>query len=305
MSVPATVPASVSTSAPVTVRDAVDSVRSSLSEAGIAVPRLEARLLVGHALGGGAEAVVGDPQRPLTGDQRSRLDAALARRVLREPLAYILGGREFWSLPFRVTADTLVPRPETETLVEAALAWAGERRSGDAAMRILDLGTGSGCLLLALLSELPGAWGVGVDLSAAALAVARDNADALGLARRACFAAGDWASALGGGFDLVVANPPYIADAELPGLAPEIVRFEPRLALAGGADGLAAYRVIAPRLRRLVAPGGAAFLEVGAGQAPEVAAMLSGHGFQGVDIKTDLAGVGRCLRAVAGEFDGR
>ena len=223
----------------------------------------------------------------------------------REPLAYILGSREFWSLPIRVTADTLVPRPETETLVEAALAWVEERRVGEAETRILDLGTGSGCLLLAMLSELPRAWGMGVDLSASALAVARDNADTLELAHRACFAVGDWGSALGGEFDLVITNPPYIVDAELPALAPEIVRFEPRLALAGGADGLAAYREIAPQLRRLLAPGGAAFLEVGAGQAPPVAAMLTANGLQGVDIKTDLAGVGRCLRAVAGNSRGR
>jgi release factor glutamine methyltransferase len=291
-------------SAFVSIRAAVDGVWSSLSEAGVDVPRLEARLLVGHVLGVGAEVLVGDPQRPLTGDQRSRLDGLLARRVRREPLAHILGGREFWSLPIRVTADTLVPRPETETLVEAALEWVGERLAGAAELRILDLGTGSGCLLLALLSELPRAFGVGVDLSAAALAVARDNADALGLACRAGFVGGDWGSALGGGFDLVVANPPYVADGELTALAPEIVRFEPRLALAGGADGLAAYRAIAPQLPRLLAPGGAAFLEVGAGQAPSVAAMLAGHGLQDVDIKTDLAGVGRCLRAVAGEFRG-
>jgi release factor glutamine methyltransferase len=290
---------------PITIGGAVDCVRSSLSAAGIAVPRLEARLLVGHVLGGGVEAVVGDPQRPLTGDQQSRLDALTERRVWREPLAYILGNREFWSLPIRVTADTLVPRPETETLVEAVLAWVEEHRGGEAEMRILDLGTGSGCLLLALLSELPHAWGVGVDLSAAALAVARDNAEALGLARRACFAVGDWGGGLGGGFDLVVANPPYVSDAELATLAPEIVRFEPRLALAGGADGLAAYRAIAPQLRRLLVPGGAAFLEVGAGQATRVSAMLAGHGLQGVDFKTDLAGVGRCLWAVAGDSHGR
>jgi release factor glutamine methyltransferase len=291
--------------ASVSICAAVNGVWSSLSEAGIDIPRLEARLLVGHVLGVGAEALVGDPERPLTRDQRSQLEALLARRVWREPLAYILGGREFWSLPIRVTADTLVPRPETETLVEAALGWLGERRAGAAELRILDLGTGSGCLLLALLSELPRAFGVGVDLSAAALAVARENADALGLASRAGFVGGDWGSALGGGFDLVVANPPYVADGELTTLAPEIVRFEPRLALAGGADGLAAYRAIAPQLPRLLAPGGAAFLEVGAGQASSVAAMLAGHGLQDVDIKTDLAGVGRCLRAVAGESRGR
>jgi len=287
---------------PITIGGAVDGVRSSLSAAGIAVPRLEARLLVGHVLGGGVEAVVGDPQRPLTRDQQSRLDALTARRVWREPLAYILGNREFWSLPIRVTADTLVPRPETETLVEAVLAWVEARRGGEAETRILDLGTGSGCLLVALLSELPRARAVGVDLSAAALAVARDNAEALGLARRASFAVGDWGNAFTGGFDLVVANPPYVRDAELATLAPEIVRFEPRLALDGGTDGLAAYRAIVPQLRRLLVPGGAAFLEVGAGQAPPVAAMLAGHGMQDVDIKTDLAGVGRCLWGVASDF---
>ena len=291
-------------STPVTVRAAVESTRDSLSAAGIALPWLEARLLVGHVLGGGTEAVVRDPQRPLTGDQQSRLDSMLGRRVWREPLAYILGSREFWSLPIRVTADTLVPRPETETLVEAALAWVKGRRAGDTELRILDLGTGSGCLLLALLSELPRAWGVGVDLSVAALAVARDSADSLGLAPRACFVAGDWADAVDGEFDLVVANPPYVVDAELPALAPEVSRFEPRQALAGGADGLTAYRTITPQLRRLLTPGGATFLEVGKDQAPQVAAMLAGHGLQHIDIKHDLAGVGRCVQAASEESEG-
>jgi release factor glutamine methyltransferase len=290
---------------PVTVRGAVDRAGSSLAEAGIPVARLEARLLVGHALGVGTETLVGEPERPLTADQQSRLEGLLKRRLWREPLAYILGNREFWSLPFRVSADTLVPRPESETLVEAALAWVGERRASAAELRILDLGTGSGCLLLALLSELPRAFWVGVDLSAATLAIARDNAEALGLGRRAAFVVGDWGDALAGGFDLVVANPPYVPDALLATLAPEIIRFEPRLALAGGADGLAAYRTIVPQLPRLLSPRGAAFVEVGAGQATRVAAMLAGHGLNHVDVKTDLAGIGRCLQASAGEPAGQ
>ncbi len=285
--------------APFTIRHAVEKADRDLSAAGIGTPRLDARLLVGHALSIGTETMIADAERPLAADQRMRFEGLLARRLNREPLAYLVGCREFWSLPFRVTRDTLVPRPDSETLVEAALAWVAEYRPDGGGLSVLDLGTGSGCLLLALLSALPVAHGVGVDLSAAATAVARDNAAALGLASRASFVVGDWGESLAGGFDLVIANPPYVADAEWPSLAPEIVRFEPRLALAGGNDGLDGYRAIVPQLRRLVAPGGAVVLEVGAGQSRRVAAMLADIGLQDIETQNDLGGVGRCVRAIA------
>jgi release factor glutamine methyltransferase len=283
-----------------TVRTVAAATASALAAAGVASPRLEARVLVGCVLGAGPEAVLCQPERRLDDGQRQRLAALVARRGNGEPLAYIVGEREFWSLPLWVTAATLVPRPESETLVEAALHHVRDRR---AALRILDLGTGSGCLLLALLSEMPQAFGLGIDLSPAALAVAAANAGSLGLHTRAAFAGGCWAEAIAGRFDVIVCNPPYVADGEIASLAPEIVRFEPRLALAGGQDGLAAHREIAPQLHRLLAPGGVAAIEVGAGQAAAVAAVVRGHDLQVIDIKNDLAGIPRCL-VVAREIPG-
>jgi release factor glutamine methyltransferase len=265
-------------------------------------PHLDARLLVGHALGASMETIVGYPDRTIDIERQSYLATLVDRRAKREPMAYILGHREFWSMPIRVTTDTLVPRPESETLVEAVLEWVGEPR---AHVSILDLGTGSGCLLLALLSMLPDAWGVGVDVSIGALAVARSNAHFLGAERRCLFVNGDWGSSLGGRFDIVVANPPYIAEAEFTTLDPEVRQFEPRLALAGGADGLASYREVVPQLSRLLVPGGAAFLEVGAGSAAFVTEMIRDRGFQDVEIKNDLAGVARCVRVSAGGLNSR
>lgn len=282
--------------APITIAAVLDDARRVLASAGIPHPRFEARVLVRHALGVGMEVVLGHPERLVDQGRKARLDAMVNRRAGREPMAYILGTQEFWSLPFRVGPHTLIPRPDSETLIESALHWVGDH---GADLRVLDLGTGSGCLLLALLSELTGAWGVGVDASFEALTVARQNAADLGLAGRAAFAQCDWASAVMGTFDMVVSNPPYIADVDLAVLAPEVVQFEPRAALSGGPDGLAAYRAVVPQLRRLVAPGGAAFFEIGAGGGGDVTEIFRSHGFQNVEIKDDLAGIPRCARVVA------
>jgi len=206
-------------------------------------------------------------------------------------MAYILGEREFWSLPLFVGPGVLVPRPETETLVEAALEAFPDRR---VPLGILDLGTGSGCLLLALLREYPNASGVGVDRSAEALAHATLNARRHGLADRAHLVHGDWGRGLAGPFELIVANPPYVASGELTELAPEVARYEPRAALDGGADGLDAYRAILPDLPRLLAPAGVACLEIGAGQATALAALAEVAGFR-VAVRPDLAGIPRCL----------
>jgi release factor glutamine methyltransferase len=181
-------------------------------------------------------------------------------------VARLTGVREFWSLPFRVTPDTLEPRPDSETVVEAALAAldaAGVPRQRP--LGLLDLGTGTGCLLLALLRELPAAWGLGVDISPGACAAAAANARSLGLARRARFRPGDWGRGLDGGFDLVVANPPYVSDGEIATLQPEVALHEPRSALAGGPDGLAGHRALAPHVARLLGDGGVAVVEFGAG----------------------------------------
>ncbi|TAN74534.1 MAG: peptide chain release factor N(5)-glutamine methyltransferase, partial [Magnetospirillum sp.] len=218
-----------------------------LAAAGIETARLDARLMLGEVLGLAPQAVFTRPQLELGPAEQARFDALLARRLAREPMSHLLGRRGFWTLELKVTADTLDPRPDTETVIEAVLdglpEWGRPRR-------ILDLGTGTGCILLALLSELGFATGLGVDKSPAALEVARHNAHSLGLAERVAFRLGDWGDGLDGRFDIIVSNPPYIRDGDIDGLAPEVAAFEPRLALAGGSDGLDCYRRLAPDIAR-------------------------------------------------------
>jgi release factor glutamine methyltransferase len=276
--------------APATVAAALATATRRLDAAGVPEPRRDARLLIGHALGERPEVVLGHPERAVPAHEAGRISALVALRAERRPVSRILGVREFWSLPFRVTADTLDPRPDSETVVEAALEAVADR---DRPLVLLDLGTGTGCLLLALLSELPRARGVGVDISSAACAVARTNAASLGLGRRASFVVGDWGRGLKGAFDLIIANPPYIPDTDIDGLEPEVVRFEPRLALRGGSDGLARYRALAPDVVRLLAPGGKAVVEVGAGQASAVRSIFAARGMTSIATRRDLAGHGR------------
>ena len=228
---------------------------------------------------------------PAAAERRS-LEALVARREKREPLAAITGRREFWSLDFTVNGDTLIPRPESETIIEAALETVTGR---DAPLKVLDLGTGSGCLLLALLWELRNATGLGVDVSEGALKVARLNAGALGLEARARFLQSDWGVGINGGvdadegrFDLIVANPPYVADGEFAGLEPEVARFEPRLALSGGPDGLQAYRALAPGIGSLLAPGGRAFVEIGAAQEKTASVIFQQQGLRVAHVHRDL-----------------
>ncbi|MBF0249645.1 MAG: peptide chain release factor N(5)-glutamine methyltransferase [Alphaproteobacteria bacterium] len=282
-----------------TVGQAQRAVAPVLRGAGIDEPVLEARLLLGFVLGGGPERVLADRDEPLSADQARALADAVERRARRVPLSQIVGRREFWSLDFKVTADTLTPRADSETIVETAL----ERAPGTPAS-VLDLGTGTGCLLLALLSEWKGASGVGVDASEDALAVARDNAAGLGLADRARFIRADWrepgwAARLGGPFDVVVSNPPYIPEADIAGLEPDVRDHEPRLALSGGADGLDAYRVLVRALAGLLRPGGLAVFEVGVAQADDVRALLTAAGMDGVQARADLGGVARAVSALA------
>lgn len=275
-----------------TIGDLITNATSVLAHAGIPEARREARLLACHALNLRSEITLAHPQRPVAETGQRRFETAVTRRALREPMAYILGSREFWSLEFRVTRHTLVPRPESETVVEVALEFLAQRQ---AAPRILDLGTGSGCLLLALLSEVPAASGIGIDMSPAALAIACENARSLGLEERATFLCANWTSALSGAFDIVVANPPYIPDPDLDALAPEVRRFEPRIALSAGEDGLAAYRAILPELPRVLAPDAVAVLEIGAGQAAAIADLAEDQGMQVVGTRNDLAGWPRCV----------
>lgn len=266
-----------------------------LHEAGIESPDLDARLLVGHALGLAHAELIAAASRLLSAQERTAIETLLTRRLAHEPVARILGRKEFWSLPLNLSAATLVPRPETETLVEAALdaiAHAAPREQ----LRILDLGTGTGAILLALLSELPQATGVGCDIDPLALDTARANARDLGLAQRCEFTLSDFGAGLVGAFDLVVSNPPYIASADLPALPPEVRDHDPRLALDGGADGLACYRTIASRIGKLLTPDGLLALEIGAGQANAVAAIFEATGLTpAAPPRADLAGIHRAL----------
>jgi len=270
----------------------VADIAARLAAAGIEDARAEAWLLLSISLGRErAELMAGAAATPDV-EQAARLGALVRRRVAREPIAYLMGEKEFWSLAFEVGPGVLIPRPETETVVEALLAEVALRT---AALRLLDLGTGSGCLLLALLSELPSATGLGIDDSAEALATAGRNAARLGLAARAGFAQGHWGEGLTGAFDIIVSNPPYIAEKEWPGLQPEIRAFEPEAALVAGPDGLAAYRALASDCARLLARDGLCALEIGHGQADAVAEILARHGLQITQRRRDLAGIERCV----------
>lgn len=265
-----------------------------LRDASIETPDLDARLLVGHALGLTHAELISASSRHLSAREQAAIEALVARRLAREPVAHILGRKEFWSLPLRLSAATLVPRPETETVIEAALDIIKHAR--DRPLRILDLGTGTGAILLALLSELPQATGVGCDIDPLALDVARDNARDLGFAGRCEFMVSDFGAGLAGAFDLVVSNPPYIASADLPALPPEVRDHDPRLALDGGADGLACYRTIAARIGERLAPGGLLALEIGAGQASAVTAIFEAAGLTAAaPPRADLAGIHRAL----------
>jgi release factor glutamine methyltransferase len=268
----------------------------SLAAAGIEAARSEAWLLLAAASGRSRTSLMAGGLDGLTAGQERHLADMVRRRLAREPMAYILGEREFWSLPFRVSPAVLIPRPETETVVEAALTQIPDR---GLPLRILDLGTGSGCLLLALLSELPYAEGLGVDLSEPALELARANAEHLGLAGRARFERRSWGAGLDGVFDLIVSNPPYVGAADLASLEPEVRDFEPQTALIAGPDGLDAYRALIPDCVRLLAEGGSVALEIGQGQGDAVAELLAGVGLAVVERRPDLAGIERCLVARA------
>lgn len=248
-------------------------------EAGITTAQRDARLLLLDAAGLVHADLVRAPRAELGIESAARLAAYARKRVERVPVARILGEWEFWSLPFTLSPATLVPRPDSETVVAAALLGLKERRHAAQGLRILDLGTGTGCLLVALLSELPGATGQGVDMSAEAVETARFNAARNRVDDRAEFLTGDWLAGIDGPFDLVVSNPPYIADAVIPGLEPEVSRHDPGLALAGGPDGLDAYRSIAADLARVLAPDGLAALEIGLDQAESVSALFRAAGF--------------------------
>jgi release factor glutamine methyltransferase len=258
---------------------------------------LDARILVGAALGLDFAGVISAAGRVLTSDESMRLEDLAWRRLAGEPIARLLGNKEFWGLPLLLSAETLVPRPDTETVVELALEMLRAVPHPDRVLRIADLGTGSGAILLALLSELPDARGFGTDISEAALHTASSNAVRLGFASRATFVACDYAAALSGPFDLMVSNPPYIRSADIAGLATEVRDHDPLAALDGGTDGLDAYRTLIPQAARLLAPWGVLVVEAGRGQTSAIGELMTEAGLtRERPAKADLAGV---LRAVA------
>jgi len=265
-----------------------------LTQAGVESPHREARLILARGLGLGAAPLIAEPEARLSSAAVCKAEALARRRAAREPFSRILATREFWSLEITIDPSVLDPRPASETLVEAGLA---KVAAMGGLSRVLDLGTGSGCLLLALLSELPGATGLGTDISYDALTLAKRNACALGLARRAFFVQADWLTGIAGGWDLVLANPPYVERGAIAHLEPEVRHYDPSIALDGGADGLDHYRAIVPGLRQALRPGGVVAMEVGAGQADQVAAMLRAVGLDEVETARDLQGICRCVVA--------
>jgi release factor glutamine methyltransferase len=265
--------------------------RDALKAAGVESPVLDARVLLERAAGVTRTAIVTDPHQHISPHAVAAFDALLARRLAREPVSHILGRKAFWTLEFAVSPAVLAPRPETEFLVEGAVA----ETASTSPLSVLDLGVGSGAILLSILSMRPLAMGLGVDVSADALAVARANAEALGMAGRTQFRLGDWDDGLEGQFDVIVSNPPYIPTNDIEALEPEVRDYEPRLALDGGADGLSCYRQIAPAIKRRLAPAGVALLEFGAGQADAVTAIVRAAGLNPVRLIQDLGARPRCL----------
>ena len=279
-----------------TIREAIEAASMRLGAAGVEEPRTDAWLLLAHLRSEDRATLLAHAREPLDDDLLTAFECLVDRRTAREPFAQIIGRKEFWSLDFQISADVLCPRPDSEHLVEAALeevqrfmprrAWQGS---------ILDLGTGSGCLLLALLNELPAANGIGVDVSMEALSVARLNGQKLGLDERVHWFCGDWGASLQGCFDLIISNPPYITDGDAETLAPEVRDFEPAKALFAGNDGLDAYRSLRHDLNSLLTPEGSVCLEVGEGQAEAVEALFLEVGFLSSRRLRDLAGIDRCL----------
>ena len=289
-------------SVPSTLGEAAQAVSRHLQGAGIDGSNLDARLLVSFGADMAPETILIYPETELGADERDRIETLVARRIAREPMSHILGEREFWSMNFEVTPDTLTPRPDTECLVETALGVIRGSAPSEH-VSILDLGTGSGCILLALLSELPNANGVGVDLNAGALAVAQRNAKRHGLEQRVDFVSGSWFSGVRSGFDLIVSNPPYIESGEIGLLEPEVAEYEPLLALDGGPDGLGAYREICANAATVLNVGGTVVLEIGMSQSQAVTEILEAAGFLSIRTCSDLAGRDRIVMATCPKIE--
>ena len=272
------------------IEQALKSATAKLAEGGKESPSLDAAVLLCHVLGKPRTYLLTWPEKALEAEQKSQFDALLERRLTGEPVAYIIGEREFWSLPFIVTADVLDPRPASETLIEAALDHVRDRSEP---VSVLDLGTGSGCLLIAVLSELPGARGVGVDTSEAALVIARRNAEKNLVDDCTTFVSSSWGRSVSGSFDLILSNPPYISESERDDLEPEVAMYEQASALFAGKDGLSAYREVAPDILRLLNPDGVAAIECGRDQMTTVIEIFDDAGLRHVETRCDLDGIER------------
>ncbi len=281
------------------IAEAIRLVSQSFRAVQIDSPDVDARLLIGQALHLSRAQLIAQSDRLLEAREINVISALAARRLKHEPVARILGRKEFWSLELQVTPAVLVPRPETETLIESALDAVTARGLRNEKLRVLDIGTGSGALLLALLSELPNATGVGTDISAEALEVARANAERHGLNARCAFVACNLANGVAGPFDFILSNPPYIAGGDIASLPAEVRDYDPRLALDGGNDGLDFYRAIAVDALRLLAPDGRLIVELGAGQEASVNALFTKAGMAARTSRKDLAGIPRALSATA------
>lgn len=282
----------------ISVSEATRRLAQTFRLAGIEEPEVDARALLGHALQLDRAQLISHSDRLLDAHEAATISAFAARRLKHEPVSRIIGHREFWNVVLQLSPDVLVPRPDTETMVEAALDFVVRDGLRMERLRILDIGTGSGALLLALLSELPNALGTGTDISGAALAVARANAERHGLASRCTFVACDIAAGVPGPFDLIVSNPPYVAHGDIATLAPEVHDYDPAIALDGGSDGLDGYRAIAADARRLLAPGGRLIVELGVGQEGAVRALLTKAGLTVGKARNDLGGIARALGAM-------
>ena len=276
----------------VTISDALAAGSLRLKRAGVENPTLDARLLLMHALSFSREALVANQKNPVTEELLYAYDQLLDRREKHEPISHITGGREFWSITFEVTKDTLDPRADSETIIEAVLEAIPEHEKP---LSILDIGTGTGCLLIALLVEYPQSTGLGIDISEKALAVARRNAGRIINSPRIRLEQGEWAQNVKETFDVIISNPPYIPEADIASLATEVKQFEPHLALSGGDDGLNAYRALAPQLSRMLNEGGIAVLEIGKGQEAAVRNIMACEGLMPISEKRDLANIIRTI----------
>lgn len=279
----------------------LNGMQEAFAAAGIRTPLIDARLMLSHALGISQAQLGAEPGRPIIVGEGERLSALVKRRLAREPMSRILGLKKFYGRTFRLTSGILDPRRDTETLVTLALATVRKENRANEPLQILDLGVGAGNILVTLLAELPKAAGLGVDLSEECLEVSRANAADLGVADRCRLQQANWLEGVTGAFDLITANPPYMTDEGIAGLAPEAGAYDPRLALDGGADGLAAYRAIIPALEGVLAPGGRVVFQVGEGQAPSVEQMLHNFGFQmenrEASVRRDAFGIERAIAA--------